>query len=83
MNQSASGLTIIAGGGSVLEHRAHMNASNYMSIATSMQRGHAAVDALNSSALERRNTETVNFGRGGGAISEPINFGLKNNGTGV
>ena len=56
-----------------------MNASNYMSIATSMQH---RVDN-DASPLEKSMNQTVNFGKAGGALSEPINFGLKDNGTGV
>ena len=69
MNQSASGLTMILGGG--IDARANQ------SMATSIHRAE-----ISQPAMERRNTETTiqRDGASGaaGGFSDPINFGLRN-----
>ena len=64
MNQSATGLTMLAGGGPTSSVNGVDNLRPMSIAATSLHRGG---ENNNNSALERRMTETLNFGRGAAA----------------
>ena len=76
MNQSASGLTLIAGGATI-ENRQYSS-----SMLSNRLPRHGATSELNlnGTLVSATNTDTLHAG---GGISDPINFGLKGMGGGA